>query len=166
MTLTLNFEGLMIKKLYIMNGIVRWHGMKKMWMDSMLDPFALDFHGEILKNCIPRMGWLIDMERKGYEFERKLGLLCDFELWPHPWPSSYIFLVSYQIGISQKWEVRLIRNETDWVGYNVGPTMQPWTLTSTMTWYWMFGFSRTTFKNSCISLMDGPIIWVIRKMNR
>ena len=38
MTLTLDFQGQILKKLYLRNGIADWHGMKGMWVDRMLDP--------------------------------------------------------------------------------------------------------------------------------
>ena len=59
MTLTLDFQGQILKMLYVRNGRADWHGTKGMWVDRMLDPH------------------------------------CDFELWPHPWPSPLIFKVKF-----------------------------------------------------------------------
>ena len=38
LTLTLDFQGQILKMLYLSNGRGDWHGMKGMWVDTMLDP--------------------------------------------------------------------------------------------------------------------------------
>ena len=38
LTLTLDFQGQILKMLYLRNGKADWHGMKGMWVDRMLDP--------------------------------------------------------------------------------------------------------------------------------
>ena len=44
MTLTFNFQGQILKLLYLRNARADWHGMKGMWVDRMLDPLCdLDF---------------------------------------------------------------------------------------------------------------------------
>ena len=67
------------EKYVLMNGMPNWHGTKGMWVAWMLDPcydFQLWPHPWPLprifnvlfwNSCIPWMGGLIDMERKGYE---------------------------------------------------------------------------------------------------
>ena len=101
--LTLDFQGQILKKSYLMNGMADWHGMKGMWFNRMLDP-CCDFQCSPLpwpwpwifkvkfwKGCISGMGWPINMmERKGCE-----SIECDFKLGPHPWPSPWIFKVKY-----------------------------------------------------------------------
>ena len=37
MTLTLDFQGKILKKSYLRNGMADWHGVKGMWVDRMLD---------------------------------------------------------------------------------------------------------------------------------
>ena len=37
MTLTLDFQGQILKKSYLRNGMADWHGTKGMWVDRMLD---------------------------------------------------------------------------------------------------------------------------------
>ena len=37
MTLTLDFQGQIMKKSYLRNGMADWHGTKGMWVDRMLD---------------------------------------------------------------------------------------------------------------------------------
>ena len=77
MTLALDFQGQILKKSYLMNGMVGTDGM---WVDWMLDP-CCDFQCSPLpwpwswifkvkfwkKSRISGMGWPIDMERKGCE---------------------------------------------------------------------------------------------------
>ena len=38
LTLTLDFQGQILKMLYFRNGRANWHGTKGMWVDRMLDP--------------------------------------------------------------------------------------------------------------------------------
>ena len=63
MALNLDFQGQILKMLYLRNGRADWHGMKRMWVDRMLDPhydfelctvtsprtLTLEFQGQILK---------------------------------------------------------------------------------------------------------------------
>ena len=76
MTLTLDFQGQILKKSYLRNGMADWHGTKGMWVDRMLDPccdfqfspqpwpWPWIFMGKFWKSRISGMGWPIDMERK------------------------------------------------------------------------------------------------------
>ena len=82
MTLTLDFQGQILKMSYLRNGMTDWHGMKGIWVDSMLD-FQLSPHPwpwvwiskvKFWKSLILWMGWPIDMERKGCE---------SIECWTH-----------------------------------------------------------------------------------
>ena len=78
MTLTLDFQGQILKKSYIRNGMPDWHGVREMWVGWMLDPcydFELwplprprpwFFNIKFWNCCIPGMAGPIDMERKGY----------------------------------------------------------------------------------------------------
>ena len=38
LTLTLDFQGQILKKSYLRNGMADWHGIKGMWIDRMLYP--------------------------------------------------------------------------------------------------------------------------------
>ena len=72
LTLTLDFQGQILKMLYLKNGRANWHGTKRMWVDRMLDPhcdFELWSHPwpwpliskvAFWKCCISRMGGPID----------------------------------------------------------------------------------------------------------
>ena len=57
-----------------------------------LDPWISRSNFEKVFNSV--MGCQIDMEWKGW-VDRMLDPLCDFELWPHPWPWSLIFKVKF-----------------------------------------------------------------------
>ena len=86
LTLTLDFQGQILKKSYLRNGMADWPGMKRMWDDKMLDPccdfqhsphpwsWPWIFKVKFWKSLISGMGWLIDMERKGCE---------SIECWTH-----------------------------------------------------------------------------------
>ena len=79
MTLTLNFQGQILKILYLRNRRADWHGTKRMWVDRMLDAhcnFELwpqswhwpwIFKVNFWKSCISGMGIPINWERKVYE---------------------------------------------------------------------------------------------------
>ena len=79
MTLTLHFQGQILKKLYLRNGMANWHGSKGMWVDRMLDPccdfqypphpwpWPIIYKVNFLICCISEMGGPIDMEWKGCE---------------------------------------------------------------------------------------------------
>ena len=79
MTLTLDFQGQILKKSYLRNGMAVWHETKGMWVDRMLHPlcdFQCTLHPwpwpwifkvKFWKCCISGMGGQIDMERKGFE---------------------------------------------------------------------------------------------------
>ena len=78
-TLTLDFQGQILKMLYLWNGRADWHGTKGMWVDRMLDshcdfelwphpwPWLWIFEVNFLNSCISGVGGPINMEWKGYE---------------------------------------------------------------------------------------------------
>ena len=123
MTLTLDFQGQILKMLYLRNGRADWHGMKGMWVDRMLHPLC-DFQlwpqpwpwistVKFWKSCISEMGWPIDMERKG----------CgSIECWAHVVTFNVHLFHDLDLGfsrsnlekvISQEWDGRLTWNERD-----------------------------------------------------
>ena len=77
--LTVDFQGPILKMLYLRNGRADWHGTKGMWLDMMLDthydfhlwphpwPWPWTFKVKFWKSCNSGMGCSIDMERKGCE---------------------------------------------------------------------------------------------------
>ena len=112
MTLTLDFQGQILKMLYLRNGRADWHGTKGIWVDRMLDP-CCDFQCSPLpwpwpsifkvkfkKRHISGMGYLRNgmadwHGTKGMWVDRMLDSHCDFKLWPHPCPSPWIIKVKY-----------------------------------------------------------------------
>ena len=79
LTLTLDFQGQILKMLYLRNGRADWHGTKGMWVNRMLHPLC-DFQlwlqpwpcpwiftVKFWKSHISGIWWSIDMESKGCE---------------------------------------------------------------------------------------------------
>ena len=107
MALTLDFQGQILKKSYLRNGMADWHGMKGMWVDRMLGPccgFQLSphswpwpwiFQGQILKMLYLRNGRADWHGTKRMWVYRMLHILCDFQLWPQTWPWPWIFKVKF-----------------------------------------------------------------------
>ena len=103
LTLTLDFQGQILKILYLRNGRVDWHGTKGMWIDRMLDPhcdfelwphpwpWPLIFKVKFSKKSQLRNGMPVWHRMKGMWVDRMLDPHCDFELWPHPWPLTLYF---------------------------------------------------------------------------
>ena len=104
MTLTLDFQGQILKMLYLRNGREDWHGTKGIWVDRILDP-CCDFQCSLLPWPWP---WIFKVKKsnlrngmadwrgtKGMWVDRMLDSHCDFKLWPHPWPWPWIFKVKY-----------------------------------------------------------------------
>ena len=79
MTLTLDFQGQILKILYLRNERADWHGMKGMWVDRMLHPhcdfelwphswpWPLIFKVKFWNSRNSALGRQIDMEQKGCE---------------------------------------------------------------------------------------------------
>ena len=125
LTLTLNFQGQILKMLYLRNGRADWHRTKGMWIDRMLDPhcdfqlwphswrWPLIFKVKFRKSRISGMWWLIDMALKGCE---------SIECWTH-FVTFNVHLShdidlgfsrsNFENAVSQKWEVQLTWNERD-----------------------------------------------------
>ena len=111
LTLTLDFQGQILKILYLRNGRPDWHGTKRMWVDRMLDShcdfwtltsamtLTLDCHGQVLKYLYLRNGRADLHGTKEIWVDRVLYLLCDLELWLWPWILKVKFLKSSFIRI-------------------------------------------------------------------
>ena len=125
LTMTLDFQGQILKKSYLMNGIADWHGTKGMWVDRMLDshcdfklwphpwPWPWIFKVKFWKSCTSGIGWLIDMESKGCE---------SIECWTHVVTFNFPLTHDFDLGFSRsnfekvlsfEWGGRLTRNERD-----------------------------------------------------
>ena len=125
LTLTLDFQGQILKMLYLRNGRADWHGTKGMWMDRMLHPLC-DFQRsphlwpwpwifkvKFWKSHISGMGWPIDMELKGCE---------SIECWTHAVTLNGHLTHDLYFGfsrsnfekvVSEEWDGRLTWKERD-----------------------------------------------------
>ena len=169
MTLTLDFQGQILKMLYLRNGRADWHGMKGMWVDRILHPlcdFQLwpqpwpwpwIFKVKFWKSHISGMGWPIDMGWKWCEslecwthvmtFNLPLTLTLDLQ--------GQILKKSYlrngkadSNGTKGMWADRMLHPLCD---FQLWP--QPW------PWPWIF---KVKFWKSHISGMEWTI-WKERK---
>ena len=104
LTLTLDFQGQILKMLYLRNGRADWQGTKGMWVVIMLHPLVtstltstmtltLDFQGQILKKWYLSNGMADWPGINGMWVDRLLDPCCDFQCSSHPWPWPWIFKV-------------------------------------------------------------------------
>ena len=105
LTLTLDFQGQIVKMLYLRNGRADWHGTKRIWVDRMLHPLC-DFQLWLQPWPWP---WIFNVKFssylgngmadwhgiKGMGVDRMLDPCCDFQLAPHSWPWPWIFKVKF-----------------------------------------------------------------------
>ena len=96
MTLTLDFQGQILKKSYLRNGMADWQGTKGMWVDRMLDshcdfklwphpwPWPWIFKVKYWNCCNLGMGGLTHLEWKGCE----LDMMLDAQ-WDWPWATLH-----------------------------------------------------------------------------
>ena len=96
MTLTLDFQGQIMKNSYLRNGMTDWHGAKGMWVDKMLDshcdfklwphpwPWPWIFKVKYWNCCNSGMGGLTHLEWKGCE----LDMMLDAQ-WDWPWATVH-----------------------------------------------------------------------------
>ena len=145
MTLTLDFQGQILKMLHLRNGRANWHGTKGMLVDEMLHPhcgfelwlhpwpWPLIFKVEFWKSRNSGMGCQIDMERKGREsigcYTHIVTLNCDLTHNLDPWFSRS----NFEKVVTQEWDARLTWNKRDLSRLDVGPMLWLSTLTSPMT---------------------------------
>ena len=85
--LILNFQGEILKKLYITKGILVDRMLNRL-CDLELWPWPWIFKVKFWKSRNPGIGGPIDMEQNGVDM--KADLLCDFEFCPLPWPWPWI----------------------------------------------------------------------------
>ena len=95
-TLTLDFQGQILKKLYLRSGTADWHLMKGMWVDIMLDshcdfkllphpwPWPWIFNAKYWNCCNSGMGGWTHLELKGCE----LDMMLDAQ-WDWPWATVH-----------------------------------------------------------------------------
>ena len=131
MTLTLDFQGQILKILYLRNGRADWHGTKGMWIDRMLDPhcdFELDpthdldlwfSRSNFQKSRNSGKGCPIHMERKGYE---SIGWYTFFVTLSYDLDLGFS-RSKFENAVSQEWEGQLTWNQRDVSRLNVGPML-------------------------------------------
>ena len=176
MTLTLDFQGQILKMLYLRNGMADWHGTKGMWVDRMLDPccdfqcppspmtLTLDFQGQILKMLYLRNGMADWHGTKGMWVDRMLHPLCDFQLWPQLWPWPWIFKVKFWKSCisGMGWPIDL--------GWKGCESIECWThvviFNFRLTHDLDLGFSRSNFEKVSSYEWDGWLTWNERDVSR
>ena len=137
LTLTLDFQGQILKMLYLRNGRANWQGTKGMWIDRMLDPhcdfevwphswpWPLIFKVKFWKSHNSGMGCPIDMEQKECEsigcWTHIVTLDCDLTHDLDPWFSRS----NFEKVITQEWDARLTWNERDVSRQDARPTLWP-----------------------------------------
>ena len=125
LTFTLDFQGQILKMLYLRNGGADWHGTSRMWINRMLYPLCDFQHSphpwtwpwifkfKFWKSHISRMGWPIDMKLKGCE---------SMEFWTHDVTFNVHLTHDIDLGFSrstfekvvaQEWDGRLTWNDRD-----------------------------------------------------
>ena len=122
LTLTLDFQGQILKMMYLRNGRANWHGTKGMWIDRMLDPHCdfelwphswpcpLIFKVKFWKSHNSGMGCPIDMEWKGCE---SIGCYTQFVTFNVPLTHDLDLGFSrsnFEKVESQEWDGRLTWN--------------------------------------------------------
>ena len=160
LTLTLDFQGQILKMLYLRNRRADWHATKGMRLDRMLDPHcdfepwphpwpwfsrSIFFKSRNVRNGMP--DW---HGTKWIRVDRVFYLLCDLELWPWFWIKGQILKMLYLRngrvnwhGTKGMWVNRIL----DW-HYDFELWPHPW------PWPWIF---KVNFWNSCTSGTGGPI---------
>ena len=120
MTLTFDFQGQILKKSWLRNGMPDWHGTKGMWVDRILDPhcdFELwphpwppwNFNIKFWNSCIPGIGGPVDMEQKGYESIGCCTYFVPLSYDLHLWFS----MSNFENAVSQECEGQSTWNERD-----------------------------------------------------
>ena len=120
--LTLDFQGQILKMLYLRNGRADWHGTKGMWVDRMLLPLCDFQHSphpwpwpwifkvKFWKSRITGMGWPIDMESKGCE---------SIECWTHVVTFNFDLKHDLDLGFSRSnFEFAVTQEWEGWLTWN------------------------------------------------
>ena len=103
LTLTFDFQGQILKMLYLRYGRADWHGTKGMdvtptlWLSTLTSTMTLifDFQVQILKKSYLRNGMADWHGMKGMWVDRMLDPCCDFQHSPLPWTWPWIFKVKF-----------------------------------------------------------------------
>ena len=179
LTLTLDFQGQILKMLYLRNERADWHGTKGMWIDRMLHPLCDFQHSphpwpwpwifkvKFWKSHISGMGWPIDMELKGCESIECWTHAVTFNghlTLSHPWPLPWIFKVKFwKSRISgMGWPIDMERKGCESIGCYIYFVTFNVHLTHDLD----LGFSRSNFENAVSQEWKGRLTWNERDVNR
>ena len=122
MTLTLDFQGQILKKSNLRNGMADWHGTKGMWVDRMLDshcdfklwphpwPWPWIFK---VKYCNLGMGGSTHIKWKGCE----LDMMLDAQ-WDWPWVHDHGAWQIDQPSNGSVWNFYSFQPVGQWMGYS------------------------------------------------
>ena len=175
MTLTLDFQGQILKMLYLRNERADWHGTKAMWIDRMLHPLCDVQHSpypwpwpwifevKFWKCCI-RNGRADWHGTKGMWIDRMVHLLCDFQSSPHPWPWPWIFKVKFRKSriSGMGWPIDMERKGCESIGCYIYFVTFNVHLTHDLD----LGFSRSNFENAVSQEWKGRLTWNESDVNR
>ena len=162
LTLTLDFQGQILKMLYLRNGSANWHQMKKIWVDRMLDPhcdfelwphpwpWPFIFKVKFWKSRNSGMGYSTDMEQKGCE---------STECWTHVVTFNFDLTHHFDLEFStSNFEIAYPRNgradRHGTKGIWVDRVLYLPCDLGLWPWPWIF---KVKFWKCCISGMGGPI---------
>ena len=176
LTLTLNFQGQILKMLNLRNGRSDWYGMKGIWMDRMLHPlcdFQLlpqpwpwpwIFKVNFWKSHISGMGWPNDMEWKGCESK---------ECWTHVVTFNIHLTHDLGLGFSRS---NLEKSCTSGMGWPIDmerkgcESIEHWTYVVAfnihLTHDLGLWFSRSYFENAVSQEWDDWLTWNERDVSR
>ena len=171
LTMTLDFQGQILKMLYLRNGRGNWHGTKGMWVDKMLDPhcdfelwphpwpwpliFKVRFWKSQLRNGMPNWHGI-----KGMWVDWMLDPCCDFQLWPHPWPWPLIFKVKFWNSCIPGMGGPI---NMEWKGYE---SIGCYIYFVTMSYDLDLGFSRSNFEDAVSQEWHCWLMWNQRDVSR
>ena len=134
MTLVLDFQGQISTLSYL--GIGKGDSTyitKAVWVDRGLDPLYV---------CDLKVWPWTWISRSNFENAVCCYTHCDLDPWPPMTLNSDCQAQTFKKLNLSNGRAAWHRTKGIWVWCNVGPIMPTWTLTSTITWQWIFGFSR------------------------
>ena len=176
LTLTLDFQGQILKILYLRNGRGDWHGTEGVWVDRMLHPLS-DFQRsphpwpwpwifkvKFWKGCIWGNGMADWHGIKGMWVDRMLDPCCDFQCPPHPWPWPWIFKVKFwKCCISgMGGSIDMERKGCESIGCYTHFVTFNFDLNHDLD----LGFSRSNFQKVVFQEWDGRLTWDERDVSR
>ena len=175
MTLTLDFQGQILKMFYLRNPRADWHGTKRIWVDRMLNPLC-DFQlwpqpwlwpwiftVKFGKTRMSGMGWPIDMESKGCE-----SIECLIHVMTFNFPLTHDLDLGFSRSNLKKFY--LMNGMADWHGTKGCELIECWTHVVTFNVHLFhdldLGFSRSNLEKVICQEWDGWLTWNERDVGR